>query len=138
MSELTERGLKLFSEIRDQDRAATMRARLEREEFGSALSRLATDFVFGSVWAREGLERKQRSLVTIAVLIALGRTEELKNHVRIGLKNGLTITEIEEAILQTAAYAGFPAAWSASNAATDVLQDLELVPKPVPEKRPQV
>lgn len=127
MKELTERGLQLFSEIRNPERAAAMRKAVEEEKFGSALVNVAVDFVFASVWDREGLERKQRSLVTIGILIALRQTAELKNHIEVGIQNGLAVREIEEVILQAAAYAGFPAAWSAHQAALEVLQNLGLI-----------
>jgi len=91
---------------------------------------LAVDFVFGSIWTRPGLDRKQRSLVTLGILIALRRTEEFKNHVQIGLKNGLTVAEIEEALIQATAYAGFPAAYAASEAVLDLLQDPSVAPAP--------
>jgi 4-carboxymuconolactone decarboxylase len=127
MNELTERGLQLFSEIRNPERAAAMRQTIEENNFGSALVSVAVDFVYASVWSREGLERKERSLVTIGILIALRQTAELKNHIEIGIRNGLTVREIEETILQAAAYAGFPAAWSAHQAATEVLHHLGLI-----------
>jgi len=66
-----------------------------------------------------------RSLVTIGILIALRQTDELKNHLSLGLSNGLTVREIEEALLQAAAYPGFPAARVASNALSEVLDGLE-------------
>jgi 4-carboxymuconolactone decarboxylase len=125
MSDLTERGLELFSELRGAERAAEMRDAVGGGGFGSAMMALAVDFVFGSIWSRPGLDRKQRSLVTLGILIALRRTEEFKNHVQIGLRNGLTVGEIEEALIQATAYAGFPAAYAASNAAAEVLRDLE-------------
>ena len=93
MSELTERGLELFSEMRGAERAAEMRDAISCGGFGSAMMALAVDFVFGSIWTRPGLDRKQRSLVTLGILIALRRTEEFKNHVQIGLGNGLTVGE---------------------------------------------
>ena len=126
MSDLTEQGLKLVSEMRGSERAAEMHSAISAGGFGSAMMELAVDFVFGSIWTRPGLDRKQRSLVTLGILIALRRTEEFKNHVQIGLRNGLTVGEIEEALIQATAYAGFPAAYAASNAAAEVLRDLEL------------
>jgi 4-carboxymuconolactone decarboxylase len=78
----------------------------------------------GCIWSRPGLDRKQRSLVALGILIALRRTEEFKNHVQIGLRNGLTVAEIEEALIQATAYAGFPAAHAASNAAAAVVAQL--------------
>jgi 4-carboxymuconolactone decarboxylase len=127
MTELTERGLQLFSEIRNPERAATMRQTIDENAFGSALVHGAVDFVFAGVWSREGLGRKERSLVTIGILIALRQTAELKNHIEIGIRNGLTVGEIEESILQAAAYAGFPAAWTAHQAAIEVLNHLGLI-----------
>jgi 4-carboxymuconolactone decarboxylase len=87
----------------------------------SVIADLSLEFIFGKIWCRAGLDRKQRSLVTIAVLIALRQTVELQNHFRVGLTNGLTQSEIEEAIIQTAPYAGFPAAWSAARALAEVM-----------------
>jgi 4-carboxymuconolactone decarboxylase len=89
MDELTEQGLTLFSEIRGAERAADMREAIGKGAFGSAVEALAVGFVVGTVWTRPGLDRKQRSLVTLGILIALRQTEEFKNHVRIGLTNGL-------------------------------------------------
>jgi 4-carboxymuconolactone decarboxylase len=120
---VTERGLKLFGEIMGEDRAATMRAALDAEGFGAAIARLATDFAFGSVWARDGLERKQRSLVVIGILIAQRQPAELKNHIRIGLANGLTVGEIEEALIQSIPYVGFPAAGAATSSIIEVLRE---------------
>jgi 4-carboxymuconolactone decarboxylase len=81
MSDLTERGLELVSEMRGAERAAELRNAISGGGFGSAMMALAVDFVFGSIWTRPGLDRKQRSLVTLDILIALRRTEEFKNHV---------------------------------------------------------
>lgn len=122
-NEMTERGLGIFGELMGTDRADNMREHIHGERFGSSMARLAADFAFASVWARGGLERKQRSLVVIGVLIAQRQLEELQNHVRIGLRNGLTPQEIEEALLQTAPYVGLPAAGSAMKAIQDVFQE---------------
>jgi 4-carboxymuconolactone decarboxylase len=135
MSDLTERGLEQVSEMRGSERAAEMHSVISGGGFGSAMMELAVDFVFGSIWTRPGLDRKQRSLVTLGILIALRRTEEVKNHVQIGLRNGLTVGEIEEALIQATAYAGFPAAYAASNAAAEVLRDLESRRTTTPESR---
>lgn len=91
MGDLTERGL-------EPSPKCAVRSALRKcaGGFGSAMVALAVDFVFGSIWTRPGLDRKQRSLVTLGILIALRRTEEFKKHVQIGLRNGLTVGEIEE------------------------------------------
>jgi 4-carboxymuconolactone decarboxylase len=111
--------------LRGANRAERMRSTIDSGEVGSTMTALAMEFVFGRVWARGGLDRKQRSLVTIGILIALRQTDELKNHVHLGLRNGLSTHEIEEAIIQAAAYAGFPAAHAASNVLIEVLESLE-------------
>jgi gluconolactonase len=77
--------------------------------------------VFGDIWAREGLTRKMRSMLTMAMLIALGRQEELKAHIRGGLANGVTREEISEILLHAAAYCGVPAAVSSMHSAREVL-----------------
>lgn len=105
------------------DRAAEMRAMIASDHFGAAIAQLAVDYAFGDVWSRDGLERKQRSLVVIGVLIAQRQQSELKNHIRIGLTNGLTVREIEEALIQTLPYVGFPAVAGAMTAIIEVLRE---------------
>ena len=95
--------------------------------FGADMARIALESAFGSIWARPGLDRKYRSLVTIGVLVALHYPEELMNHVRAAISNGLTAKEIEEAIMQTIPYAGFPAAAQGMKAARAVLSQLRLI-----------
>ena len=95
--------------------------------FGADMTQIALESAFGSIWARPGLDRKYRSMVTIGVLVALHFPEELKNHVRAAVANGFTAKEIEEAIMQTIPYAGFPAASQALNAARTVLSGLGLI-----------
>jgi 4-carboxymuconolactone decarboxylase len=73
-------GVRIHTELRGADHAAAMLAMAESETFGASIASLSFEFVFGRVWAREGLDRKQRSLVTIGVLVALGQIAELKTH----------------------------------------------------------
>ncbi|WP_330255175.1 carboxymuconolactone decarboxylase family protein [Nocardia sp. NBC_00565] len=77
--------------------------------------------VWGSIWTREGLGRRDRSLVTLGLLIALGAETELGYHVRIALTNGVTKEEIAEIIYHASAYAGFPAATAARTVAREAL-----------------
>src|SRR5690606_17123543 len=119
----TERGLKLFEEIMGPERAAAMKGAVEAGGFISSLATLALDFAFAGVWARPGLERKQRSLVTLGVLIAQGQTAEVRNHIRIALANGLTVTELEEAFIQTTPYVGFPLQTSSTTVLIEVLRE---------------
>jgi 4-carboxymuconolactone decarboxylase len=91
--------------------------------FAAELGSLALDNVFGALWTRPGLSRRDRSLVTLGILIALRATEELRFHVPAALKNGLTRDEIAEVIYHATGYAGFPAASSASALAREVLKE---------------
>jgi 4-carboxymuconolactone decarboxylase len=82
-----------------------------------------TRYAWGAVWTREGLDRRSRSCVTLAVLTALGRENEIEMHVRAALRNGLSAEEIGEVLLHTAIYAGVPAANAAFAIAQRVLQN---------------
>jgi 4-carboxymuconolactone decarboxylase len=79
-----------------------------------ALGSFAVDYVMGDLWSRPQLARRDRSLVVIAVLASMGSVEELDAHIQIGLNHGLTREEVEEVVLQVAAYAGYPMAMAAS------------------------
>jgi 4-carboxymuconolactone decarboxylase len=89
--------------------------------FTEPFQELITRFAWGSVWTRDGLDRRMRSAITLAVLTALGREHELAMHVRAGRRNGLTPQEIGEVLLHTAVYAGVPAANVAFAIAQEVL-----------------
>ncbi|AWB83885.1 carboxymuconolactone decarboxylase family protein [Corynebacterium liangguodongii] len=95
---------------------------------GEELQHHITATVWGSVWTREGLSRRDRSLLNIGMLVALRATEELRGHVRGALANGLTREEVTEAIIHASGYCGAPAALSAMKVAQDVLE-AELGPK---------
>lgn len=77
---------------------------------------------WGDVWQREGLDRKTRSLITVAMLTALGKQHELKGHVRGALNNGATAKEIQEVLLHAAVYCGIPAAVEAFRTAAEVVE----------------
>ncbi|HLK10543.1 MAG TPA: carboxymuconolactone decarboxylase family protein [Candidatus Binatia bacterium] len=83
--------------------------------------RLVTELVFGAFWARPQLDLRSRSLCTVAQLAALGRTDELRAHLAGALALGITREELIEVLMQTACYAGVPAAVTALNAAAGVL-----------------
>ncbi|HEX2594306.1 MAG TPA: carboxymuconolactone decarboxylase family protein [Rhizomicrobium sp.] len=93
-----------------------------------ALGSMAFDVV-GAIWARPQLIRRDRSLLVISVLAAQARNDELEAHTRIGLRNGLTRTEIEEILLHVAAYAGYPAAMASSRVIDAALRAAEGVEK---------
>ncbi|WP_228538026.1 carboxymuconolactone decarboxylase family protein [Nocardia sp. XZ_19_231] len=90
-------------------------------KLGEDLVEIGLTSVWGALWAREGLTPRDRSLVTLGILIALGAETELRTHVRIGMTNGLTRDEIAEVIYHAAGYTGFPAAVAARTAAREAL-----------------
>jgi 4-carboxymuconolactone decarboxylase len=104
----------------DVDRAA--RAMVRRN---GSLGSFAVDYVMGDVWSRPQLSRRDRSLIVVAVLASMGSAEELEAHVEIGLNHGLTRDEIDEIVVQVAAYAGYPMAMAASRAVDRTLCRLD-------------
>jgi len=86
------------------------RAIASTTEFTADFQDFITRYAWGELWNRPGLSRPERSMITLAVLAALGRDEELALHVRAGVRNGLTAADIREVLLQVAVYAGVPAA----------------------------
>ena len=91
------------------------------DEFTAPLEELIIEFGWGAVWSRPGLERKTRSLLTIVLLAAQNRPEELELHLKNALRNGCSREEISEALLHTAAYCGLPTARSSLKLASRVL-----------------
>lgn len=79
-------------------------------DFTADFQDFITRYAWGELWNRPGLSRPERSMITLAMLAALGRDEELALHVKAGIRNGLTATDIREVLLQVAVYAGVPAA----------------------------
>lgn len=91
------------------------------DEFSRPLQEMVTEFCWGGVWARDGLDRRTRSLINIGMIAALGRSHELELHMGGALRNGVTEQELQEVILQIAMYCGFPAAIDAMRTAKGVL-----------------
>jgi len=116
-------GLKVRRAILGE--AHVERAQAAENEFNSAFQDLITRYAWGEIWTRPGLPRKTRSLITIAMLVALNRGDELKMHIRAALHNGVTREELREVLLQTAIYCGVPAANTAFHLAEEVLSEAE-------------
>lgn len=94
-------------------------------DFTIDMQELVTQYCWGDVWNRPGLDRRSRSLLNLAMLTALNRPHELKIHVRGALNNGLTREEIKEVFLQTAIYCGVPAAIDAFRSAAEVFKEMD-------------
>ncbi|HKI13071.1 MAG TPA: 4-carboxymuconolactone decarboxylase [Candidatus Acidoferrum sp.] len=116
-------GLKIRCAILGE--AHVERAQAAENEFNSAFQDLITRYAWGEIWTRPGLPRKTRSLITIAMMVALNRGDELKMHIRAALQKGVTREELREVLLQTAIYCGVPAANSAFHLAEEVLSEAE-------------
>lgn len=100
------------------------RANSKLTDFNREFQDLITRYAWGEVWSRPGLDRKTRSCMVLATCIALGRWEEFRLHIRGAFNNGLTQDEIKEVILQSAIYAGLPAANTAFHHAQEVIAEL--------------
>jgi 4-carboxymuconolactone decarboxylase len=90
-------------------------------DFTRPMQELLNENCWGTIWTRPGLPRKTRSLVTLAFLSALRATTEIKGHVRGALRNGCTVQEIQEVLLQASVYVGVPAGIEAFRAAKEVI-----------------
>lgn len=94
-------------------------------DFSEPIQTFVTEYCWGAVWTRPGLDRRSRSLLNLGMLTALNRSHELGVHVRGALNNGLTREEIQEALLQTAVYVGVPAALESFRVAQRVFDELD-------------
>ncbi len=99
------------------------KSRANATAFGQPLQDLVTEYCWGAIWNRPGLEPGTRSMLNIAMLTALGKSAELRVHVRGALNNGVTVEQIQEVLLQAAVYCGAPAALEASRAAQEVISE---------------
>lgn len=95
------------------------------DDFSMPMQELVTQYCWGDVWNRPGLERAQRSLINLAMISALNRPHELKVHVRGAIRNGVTKDQIQEVFLQVAIYCGAPAALESFRLAREVFREME-------------
>jgi len=116
-------GLKIRREVLGSAHVDASLAK--RNPFNQDFQDLITRYAWGETWARPGLSRKTRSLLALAMLVALNRGEELQLHLRAAINNGVTPDEIQETLLQCAIYCGVPAANSAFRLAETVLAEAE-------------
>jgi 4-carboxymuconolactone decarboxylase len=118
-----ERGKRIRGEISGKE---VVEGQLEAaDDFMRPIQELVTEFAFGAVWGRPDLDRRTRSMLTIAILAVLNKPDELAGHVRGGVTNGLSRAEIREVLMQVAAYAGVPAGLSATKVAHRVLAEID-------------
>ena len=122
--ELYKTGERICREVMGDARVDASMANLDdfNRDF---MEQFITELGWGSVWGRDGLTRKQRSLLNLGMLAALGRMHEFEGHVRGAINNGLTREEVREALLQVTMYCGAPAGMEAFRSATKVLKEMD-------------
>ena len=121
-AERYDRGMVVRREVLSD--AHVDRANASISEFTADFQDFITRTAWGDIWSRPGLDRRSRSVAVLAAMIALGHHEEFEMHVRAARRNGLTVAEIKEVILQAGLYCGVPAANTAFKLAERVLKEL--------------
>ncbi len=122
-SELFEKGLQIRREVLGAEHVDASMS--QADDFSRPLQELVTEYCWGTVWSRPGLDRKTRSLLNLAMLTALNRPHEVKLHVRGALNNGCSKNDIMEVLLQTAIYCGVPAAMDSLRGAKEIFHEVE-------------
>lgn len=123
MSDTYEKGLVVRKQVLGEE--YVNQALANADEFSQPLQDYVTEHAWGAVWVRDGLSKKQRSMVTLSILVAINRPHELKTHIKGALNNGLTREEIREIFLHAAAYCGAPAAVDAFRTAKELFKELD-------------
>ena len=122
-SELFEKGLQIRREVLGAEYVDASIS--QADDFSRPLQELVTEYCWGNVWSRPGLDRKTRSLLNLAMLTALNRPHEVKLHLKGALNNGCSKNDIMEVLLQSAIYCGVAAAMDSLRAAKEVFQEVE-------------
>jgi 4-carboxymuconolactone decarboxylase len=122
-SDTFKRGAEVRKWLMGEQRFAQTQAR--RTAFTEEWMDFVNQYAFGEVWARPGLDKKTRHMLTIAMLTALGRLEELEVHLSLTPNSGVSRDEVREVLMQAAIYAGVPAAMSAFNRANKVFTEMD-------------
>jgi len=122
-SETYQRGRQIRSEVLGNEYVDNAIA--NADDFTGPLQDLVTEYCWGAVWGRDGLTRKTRSMLNLAMTSVLNRPHELRTHVRAALTNGVTREEIREVFLQVAVYAGVPAAVDSFRTAGEIFAELD-------------
>jgi len=126
-NEKFEKGLALRKQVLGADYVEKSMA--SADSFSMPMQELSTEYCWGHVWTRPGLELRERSLINIAMISALNRPHELKLHVKAALNNGLTRDQIREVILQVAVYCGVPAGIDSTRIAREAFAELDAAKK---------
>jgi 4-carboxymuconolactone decarboxylase len=121
--EVFERGLEIRKSVLGREYVEKSLA--SADDFNRPMQELVTEYCWGAVWGREGLSKKMRSMLNLAMLSALNRPHELRLHLRGALTNGVTREEIREVLMQVAIYCGVPAGIDAFRTAREVFAEMD-------------
>jgi 4-carboxymuconolactone decarboxylase len=124
--DLYQKGLSIRKAVLGEE--YVNKALSQTNAFNAPLQELVTEYCWGKVWGRPGLDRKQRSMLNLAMISVLNRPHELRAHVRGAITNGVTPEEIAEILLQVGIYAGVPAAVDSFRIAGEVLAEMGRLP----------
>ena len=127
MGQLFDRGLKLRREVLGAEYVDN--SMKNTNDFMMAFQHITTEWCWGYGWGRPGLDKKTRSMLNLAMLTALGKSAEIRLHVRGAINNGLTVDEIKEVLLHATVYCGIPAGLDAFKNANEVLKEMGKVSK---------
>jgi 4-carboxymuconolactone decarboxylase len=125
MSKMYDDGLAVRREVLGSQWVDPQLEKAKTDDFTRAIQEHVTEYCWGMVWTRPGLDRKTRSMLNLAILTTLGKMTELKGHVRGAITNGCTVEEIKEVLLHTTVYAGVPAGVDAFRNAKEALDAME-------------
>ncbi|MEW6257374.1 MAG: carboxymuconolactone decarboxylase family protein [Pseudomonadota bacterium] len=120
-TELFAKGVQVRREVLGA--AHVERSLMSANDFTAPMQKMVTEWCWGDLWNRPGLDRRTRSFINLAMLAALNRPNEIKLHVRGALNNGLSVEEIREVMLQVAVYCGVPAGLDSLKVAAEVLKE---------------
>ena len=123
MDDRFEKGLALRRKVLGD--AHVDRSLKARDEFTQDIQQLITEIGWGTIWSRPGLSLRERSMITVSILAALGKSHELKHHLIGALNNGLSKTELTELFIHSGLYCGFPAAQEGIRALREVVKEHE-------------
>ena len=121
--QLHDQGLKNRNEVLGVEHVE--RTLSQADDFNAELQEVLNEYCWGKIWSGKGLERRQRSILNLGMLAALGRSHEFKLHFRGALNNGVTLSELKDVLLQITGYCGFPAGVESFRLAREVLNEMK-------------
>ena len=124
-----ESGVAFITGVMGEEFGSAFRAGAMSDGFSSGITRMAASWAFHDAWQHEGINRKEKSIAVISALIASRQALELKNHVKIGIANGLTASEMEGLLIQLTPYVGFPCIASAQTAVIEAMREAGISPE---------